>query len=136
LKISELVTQTSPAHKDERRAIWEPVNGEIFRRMNFFDFAGATRPGGNHYHKRNTETFLLVEGKIIRMVIENVNTKDRGVFENLGPGTRIAMPTYHAHALFFAPGSKMLAACSEPFDENDQDLNSYKLMNEDGSVAV
>ncbi len=125
-----LVTTAKPQHTDPRRTIWEPVNGNLgkFCRLNYFNWTGAEAPGGNHYHEKNVEVFFVVEGEIAKMVIENIDTKERGHWEHLGIGTVIHMPVRHAHALVLTPGSRMVVLASQPFSEDDQDLNPYVLL--------
>ncbi|HVM77095.1 MAG TPA: cupin domain-containing protein [Candidatus Paceibacterota bacterium] len=128
--LETLVTTVGPANTDSRRIIWEPVNGDMgkFCRLNFFDWTGQEAPGGNHYHERNEEVFFVTQGEISKMVIENIDTKERHRWKHLGVGTVIHMPVRHAHALVLAPGSKMIALCSQPFDENDKDMPVYMLL--------
>ncbi|RJQ29460.1 hypothetical protein C4571_01285 [Candidatus Parcubacteria bacterium] len=121
-----------PANSDERRDIFEPMNGEFAAmRLGHFFFK-ASIPVGNHVHLRQEEIFFVSSGKIRILVLENVVTKNRRVFRDLGIGTRIHIPAGIGHALIFEPGSTMTALSSKPFDPSD--LFPYKIMGSNGEL--
>jgi quercetin dioxygenase-like cupin family protein len=132
INLGDLVTVISPANADERRVIHEPMNGEFAAmRLGHFLFK-ASIPVGNHIHLRQEEIFFVSSGKLIILVLENVVTKERRVFKDLGIGTRIHIPAGIAHALIFEPGSTMTALSSKPFDPKD--LYPYQIMGPNGEL--
>lgn len=130
--MQKLIAQTKPVSADHRRTIWEPLNGQEMRRVNFFEFSEAL-PVGNHFHRNGTELFLVTRGTLSVAVLENVLTKERVSARNLPPGTLISVPEGVSHAFIFEPGSLMIGMASAPFDENDKDLNDYKLLDKEGN---
>lgn len=61
-------------------------------------------PVGNHYHDC-LEVFILDQGLIRVLVLQDVATGERQEFKDLGPGTQIHVPPGTAHALIMEPGS-------------------------------
>jgi dTDP-4-dehydrorhamnose 3,5-epimerase-like enzyme len=133
MNFQKLVTTLQPVDKNERRTMWEIVNDVSLKRMQAFEFHPSTTAGGNHYHKKLTEYFFVVVGTMTLMVFEDVRTKERAVFKNLGPGSLIIVPTYVAHANCFAPGTVLVAGCTTAFDQNDKDAYPYPLLDEMGN---
>ncbi len=135
IHLVDAVDYVEPASVNERRTIWEPVNNVALQRVQAFRFSGAKGPGGNHYHRRLKEYFFVVQGCMTLLVLEDVNSKERRIFRNLGPGARIVIPPFVAHANCFEEGTILVAGCTTSSDPNDLDTYPYRLINADGEIA-
>ena len=135
--LSDAVSVVPPASVDERRTIWEPVNGVALQRVQVFKFSdGSKAPGGNHYHRKLEEHFFVVQGCMTLLVLEDVNTEERKVFRDLGPGTKVIVSPYVAHANCFEPGTILVAGCTTPYNKDDLDFYPYRLIDVDGDVVT
>jgi len=92
--------------------------------------AGEKWAGGNHWHSE-TEYFRIVRGNLKKLILENIDTGERKVWKNLGPGTTIEIPARVAHATFPSNGLVLVGVLLGGFNQND--LNPYKLMDDDGN---
>ena len=85
-----------------------------------FSWIFARTPFGNCYHSRNEKTFLLIEGLIRQLVIEEVRTQRRLVRMNLRePGTVIHVPTGFAYAMTCEPDVRFTILSSEDSETDD-----------------
>ena len=110
------------AHEDTRRRI-EEYNGSDFSVQLFEIYTEI--PLGNHYHKRKTETFIILVGGG-RLLLQHMSG---GVVEEkrLARGDVIRMSPLVAHTFFLTPGSQMVCYSSVPFDPNDMDMHPHPL---------
>ncbi len=123
-----LVSRSKPASSDERRTIYEPVNGDFdARRLDTFEFKEPV-PIGNHFHEQSDELFFIVSGSIRTLALADIDSNESVILENLGPYTRIRVPRRVAHAMIPEPGTVMVCLATEPFNEAKQDLNPCKLL--------
>jgi len=83
---------------------------------------------GNHWHNC-VERFVLKAGRIDRLVFEDIHTKVRRVWTNLGPGTEITVPARVAHALVMAPDSVLhMYVSSAESPANKEFFHTYTLL--------
>jgi hypothetical protein len=142
MDLGSLVTTVSPSSVNGRRTIWEPVNiidvdGQPpALRVQAFEFYESPTSGANHYHRLNIETFFVISGTMTKLVLEDVRTRKRAIFTDLGPGTRIVVPPYIAHANTFAAGTIMVAACTAAREEGVEDDYPYRLLDENGEEVA
>lgn len=133
MDLKALVTTVQPVSTNERRTIWEPVNGIPLLRIQAFQFHPSRTSGGNHYHRLLQEYFFVIHGTMTILVLEDTRTKERAVFRDLGEGSLIIVPPYIAHANRFEAGTIMVAGCTTPHDEKDEDAYPYPLLDTEGS---
>jgi mannose-6-phosphate isomerase-like protein (cupin superfamily) len=122
-----------PVSVNERRDIYEVVNGITLQRIQAFKFYPSRTSGGNHYHKKLKEYFFVIQGTMTILVLEHTRTKEREVFRNLGEGSLIIVPPLIAHANCFEAGTVMVAGCTTAHDPNDEDAYQYPLLDEEGN---
>ena len=64
---------------DKRGKFFEVIRNKTWKEMNFLESSkGSVR--GMHYHKKITELFFVVDGKI-EVIIENVKTNETQTFK-------------------------------------------------------
>lgn len=114
-----LIPISDPRMKDARREIHEENNAENQSSVQTFDVIGNAVPMGNHYHKKVTEVFFILSGRVERLITNDVAMSHRREFSDLPPGTMILMPPGVAHAFFLKPGSTMICYATERFDPED-----------------
>jgi dTDP-4-dehydrorhamnose 3,5-epimerase-like enzyme len=132
MSLSDCVKKVPPVSKNERRTIWEPVNGVLLQRIQAFQFFSSQTSGGNHYHKQLTEYFFVIRGCMTVLVLEDVQTKNRHVFRDLGPESLIVVPPYVAHANCFEDGTIVMCGCTTTYDPDDPDTYPYPLLDQVG----
>lgn len=126
-----------PNSSDARRDIFDLL-GEDFpgaKHVNIIVFK-ERQPGkpwavGQHWHG-DRERFRVAQGRIPIAVFENIDTKERLVFENLPAGTIITIPPRVAHTFIPESGLIMVGALQNGF--NPEDLNKYPLTDDDGNL--
>lgn len=119
-------------YSDQRGSLVENTNELIMTASHHFfvskSITGIVR--GNHYHKRKSEWFYVIQGKC-KIVIEDINTKKREEIDvdekedlvvNIGPNK--------AHAFKNLGDGEMilLALVNEVHDQKDPDTFEYKLI--------
>lgn len=134
--LQSLVRREGPNSSDLRRDVFDLLdkNFPSAKYVNIVVFK-ERQPGkpwvvGQHYHN-DWERFRIACGSMPKAVLENIDTKERAVFENLGQGTFIEIPPRTAHSFLPASGLIIVGALREGF--NDKDLNRYPLMDDDGN---
>lgn len=120
------------AHQDNRRMI-EEYNGKDFsvQRVTVYD---DTRWLWNHFHLKwdqNISEVFVIESWKWSVVLQNIDESwepfgDKEVID-LKKWDVVAILPYQAHTFFLDPGSIMRWFRPYPFDENNKDINSYKL---------
>ncbi len=122
MKLEDCVRAIPPAASDKRRDIYDLLDGEFpdARHVNVIAFKSSDKPnvGGNHFHY-DTERFLVFTGRMRLLVLEDIRTKERRVWRDLGPGTLITIPAEVAHANVNDPGTVLIGALREGFDPHD-----------------
>ncbi len=102
------------------------------QRVNIFQFTGAARPGGNHYHLKGIETLLVISGSMTLVVIEDIQTEERWIGRDLGPGSLVVLEPGFAHANAFELGTIVVVTSTEKFDPAD--LIPYQLIDTEGKI--
>jgi len=72
---------------------------------------------GGHYHRKKTERFYIVSGKV-RLFLVDVETEEAAVF-NLDPGQRVTLHPMCAHKFVALRLSQVIEYYSKPFDLSD-----------------
>ncbi len=122
-RLKDLVEPIDPTHEDDRRTITEWVNGkEEFRNAVVIEtnpYGKKALVLGNHYHAKKTETFLLLSGKITRLLLADTESDEKEDIMIIDPLARIFMPPGIAHQFTIIPGSVLLCVSSHPYDRSD-----------------
>ena len=120
-----------PKKKDPRGWLVENIDPHIRNSMRHF-LISMSKPGairGQHYHKRKTEWFIIIQG-IAKIYLEDLNTKEKTQLEVTGEKPEmVEMRPMLAHSIENI-GKKylyLLAIASEPLNLNDQDTFAYKV---------
>ena len=90
--------------------------------------AGVIR--GNHYHKRKSEWFYVIQGKC-RIVAENIVTKKReeiNIDEKDDLAVNVGPNTAHAFKNVGSDEMILLALVNEAHNQKDPDTYKYKLI--------
>lgn len=129
-------------HTDPRRSIHE-YNGSDFS-VQKFEVHLANIPLGNHFHTKSvwykefdrtdlwklSELFIFDEGHGLLLLQDlDPEWKVIGKMEELRIRARdiIVIPPFQAHTLFLEPGTKFRWFRPHPFDQENMDMNPYKL---------
>lgn len=109
------------------------VSADDRREIKEFEFGGSavndfligvkpTGPLGQHFHRKKTETFYVLEGSgTLRTAQVNEEGEIIGEvqeFEVL-PGFVVQIPPYHTHRFDLTPGTRFVAHSSKPFESDD-----------------
>jgi len=94
-----------------------------------FENSGVVR--GNHYHKNKNEWFVVVSGKV-RLIIENIKTKERKTIVIDGDQDRykrlfVGRNTAHAFQSISRFAS-MINYADKPYHNENPDTHVYKLI--------
>jgi hypothetical protein len=138
MNLQSLVKRAAPPDAtDERRNIFDLLDPKEFpsaKHVNIIVFKerqpGKPWAAGQHWHN-DSERFRIVAGVAPKVILENIDTKERAMFENLQVGTIITIPPRTAHSFLPAPGLILAGALRDGFNAND--LNKYLLMDDDGN---
>lgn len=78
---------------------------------------------GNHYHKRKTEWYCVIQGKAILTVIDNKTKKQKELLMRDDDMALVKIPPYYFHAIKNIGQKKMylMVYVSEAFDPKDPD---------------
>jgi dTDP-4-dehydrorhamnose 3,5-epimerase-like enzyme len=93
-------------------------DGEEIRHLTFF----TLNPGngyfrGGHYHRKKTEKFYLVSGKM-RLLLVDVETEESAVLD-LDAGCRVTLKPMCAHKFVALRLSQVIEYYAKPFDLSD-----------------
>lgn len=117
-----------PRMNDERREIHELNNPWGNWSIQAFRIKADNLPLGNHFHERKTEVFIILSGKVEKLIFaRGKDLSGRKELTDLGPGTLIVIPPGWAHTFYMTPGSEMLCFSDAAFDPNNMDMFSAKL---------
>jgi len=116
-----IIGQMQVVHTNEDRTKAEFWNGEggISYKHGLFIFIQEPEPGtvrvlGDHW-ERDWELFVIREGSIAKLVLEDIDTKERREYLNLQTDTRIILPPRVAHRLEFSESTVLLAMTETPY---------------------
>ena len=105
---------------DDRRDIRAITVGH--EEMQDFTIKAASKPLGNHYHRRKHEIFyFLVGGGVVQLAQVNSEGKIAGPIDRISvePGSVVRIPPFTAHRFDLQPLTRFVAYASAPFDQND-----------------
>lgn len=89
----------------------------------------ANLPLGKHFHQRKTEVFVILEGRVEKLVTAFGNELDeRREFHDLSAGTTIVIPPMVAHTFYMQPDSRMICYSSRAFNPKDMDMTAVNLV--------
>lgn len=93
-------------------------DGEEIRHITFFTLnPGKDYFRGGHYHKKKTEKFYLVSGKI-RLLLADVESKETATIEILA-GQKVTVYPMCAHKFTAISKAQVIEYYSKPFDLSD-----------------
>lgn len=126
-----------PNSSDPRRDVYDLLHREEFpiaKHVNIIVFR-ERQPGkpwavAQHWHGDGPERFRVAAGRIPKAIFEDIDTRERRVFENLTAGTIITIPPRVAHTFIPEPGLVLVGALRNGFNPND--FNKYPLADDDG----
>lgn len=104
MSVMILSGQALPGHSDSRRTIVDLLFLPDLPLRHSRMTVKEGIPVGNHYHDCR-EVFVLEQGLITVLVLQDIATGERQEYKDLGPGTQIQVPPGTAHALIMEPGS-------------------------------
>ncbi len=110
--MTDLHTTDMAMHEDDRRIIYDWAAGE-FKSAKAVVVKQAI-PIGDHYHKNKEETFLLLQGKFMELVVGDDKRKD------IPAPFVVFVPKGVYHKFICEPGSILLGVATELFDINDE----------------
>jgi hypothetical protein len=99
-------------HEDSRRKLIEWANGDF--KVCKALIAKENCVVGNHYHRNKDESFLLLSGKAIYVVIGSET------WGNVEAPYVWSVPRGNYHRFEFVPGSVLIGVGTEAFDEADE----------------
>lgn len=76
--------------------------------------SGDIKRLGKHWED-TWELFFIISDSIANLVLEDIHTKERRTYPNLGPGTRIILPPKAAHLLEVDEETMLLAMTEAPY---------------------
>ena len=118
---------------DARGFLLEFVRGDEIKGMAGQVYCTVSEPGavrGNHYHKRKTEWFTVLEGEAILKLKDLATGEEKELLLSGEKPGIVEIPAGIAHALKNSGKDKLyhVAYISEPFKEQDQDTYPLKLL--------
>ncbi len=99
-------------HTDSRRKLIEWARGDF--RVSKALIAGENCIVGDHYHRNKDETFLLLQGKARRIVLNDQEWSD------VAAPYEIEVPRGNYHLFDLEPGSILLGVATSVFDPDDE----------------
>jgi len=126
------------ASQNDRRTIeaFNCPDGDLnFQSFDLFRSA----PGGNHYHERTAEIFMLTSGQgFYRFQAMGRDGKPVGnIIEHfVTPGSVWVVPPFMAHTSVFTPHSTMVCLQTRAFDPEDPDSVTVVLITEDEVPSI
>ena len=110
--------------EDERGWLAELIKDRKFGQV----FIVVAKPGtvrGNHYHKRKTEGFLVLEGQAELKLIDVETGEDKTLALRGDHPVYVVLPPLVAHSLRALSKMMLLITTSEEFDKADPDTYVY-----------
>lgn len=120
--------------RDERGWLAEVVRPEDVGDSSFGQILVTTAgPGhikGNHYHKRKTEWYCVLQGKALLTIINNKTRERKEISMGDDNMVLVKIPPHHFHAIKNIGKNEMflLVYVSEPFNPSDPDIYYDKQM--------
>jgi len=129
----EIKKEKVKVHRDNRGALYKSVDNsyvknKVFGEIYCIDFKGGT-PRGDHYHKKTTEYFTSIKGKIDLLLKDTRSGETcRLVLDSEDP-VCVRIDPYIAHSVVapFEGEAILLAYSDRPYDPDDTDTYKYKL---------
>lgn len=119
-------------YADHRGSLAENIQLDIMEASRHF-FVSKSKPGvirGNHYHKRKSEWFLIIQG-ICEIHVEDVETKEKAsIVVRDEDRVLVHMEPFKSHAFQNIGEGEMilLALVNEPHNQEDPDTYEYVLL--------
>jgi len=107
------ITELLPVSDDDRRMLFEYGNGTNWKVSKIL-IAKKDCVVGKHYHKKKTEMFFLIKGKISYCMIGDKVTT------NIIPYTKILINKNIYHEFHLTKGSILIGLCDKFFDPKDE----------------
>ncbi len=125
----------SHVHSDSRRTIFELNNPALPQNLEYDSRVGRIQVFhinesaslGNHYHKRNEESFVILSGSCSLVTCDIMDVNQKKIVHKIDSPTLVVIPNYVAHLFRFESPGLMMCLASKPFDENDKDTIPWKL---------
>jgi dTDP-4-dehydrorhamnose 3,5-epimerase-like enzyme len=103
---------------DERGELVLLADGEEIRHITFFTLKpGKTFFRGGHYHKKKTEKFYVISGKLNIHVVD-VDTKEKDIIEIIA-GQRVTIYPFCAHKFQAITESHVIEYYASVYDKDD-----------------
>ena len=106
-------------HEDKRRTLIEWIKDIPVRSIKTI-YVKEKLPLGVHYHKNKDEVFYLQQGKGIMYLKSAHDSQAKMSREWIFEGECIYVPRGTIHVFELFPGSILLEAATEPFNEHDE----------------
>ena len=103
---------------DERGELVLLADGDEIRHITFFTLKpGKTFFRGGHFHKKKTEKFYVVSGKL-KILIVDVDTKEKDIIEIIA-GQRVTIYPFCAHKFQAITESHVIEYYASAYDIDD-----------------
>jgi len=94
------------------------TDGHIFKHITYFSLKpGSNYYRGGHYHKKKTENFYVITGKL-RLVLKDVETGEKEEII-LTAGDKLTIKPNCAHIFFAVEFSQVIEYYDSPYDPKD-----------------
>ena len=93
----------------------------------FFLYGKKNKIRGEHAHKKCTQFFIPIQGKMT-LIIETPNNKKSIILSRLSKTTALVPPKYWCSIKFLEKNSILLVACDKHYEANDylESFEEYK----------
>lgn len=119
---------------DERGSLVEAIgrdslNKKKFGHLFFVTFRNKKAVRGNHFHNKNHEYYIVLEGKISVELVDVKTGKKKKIILDSKKRERLRIGPLIAHASkSISPNSLLLAYNSEPYDKKNPDAILFKVI--------